>query len=47
MLHLRTNLACARKSRTCLAGESPAIEEEPASLCSESCVILGNEYDEA
>jgi hypothetical protein len=38
---------CGMKSGTYLAGESPAAEEEPASLHSESCVVQGNENDEA
>ena len=41
------NHPCAKVSLTGLAGESPAIEGEPIPLCSESCVIVGNENDEA
>jgi len=35
------------RSGTYLAGESPAAEEAPASLRSESCISQGNERDEA
>jgi hypothetical protein len=38
---------CAKKSLTYLAGESPVVEGEPIPLRSESCVIVGNENDEA
>ena len=38
---------CAKRSLTDLAGESPAVEWEPIQLHSESCVIVGNESDEA
>ena len=40
-------MACAKLSLVSLAGESPVIEGEPIPLCSESCVAVGNESDEA
>lgn len=39
--------SCAKRSLTYLAGESPVIEGKPIPLCSESCVNVGNETDEA
>ena len=41
------NSPCAKTSLTYLAGESPVVEGEPIPLCSESCVNVGNETDEA
>ena len=38
---------CAKRSLAYLAGESPVVEGEPIPLRSESCVIGGNEDDEA
>ena len=38
---------CAKISLTNLAGGRPVVEGEPIPLRSESCVIVGNEYDEA
>ena len=38
---------CAKQSLAYLAGESPVIEGKPIPLCSESCVDVGNEIDEA
>ena len=37
----------AKKSGVYLAGESPAMEGEPAPPCSESCVSEGNDRGEA
>lgn len=47
MASKRRGLKCAKTSLTDLAGESPVVEVEPITLRSESCVIVGNEYDEA
>jgi len=44
---ISSDCKCAKRSLTDLAGESPVVEEEPVSLRSESCVIVGNESDEA
>ena len=44
---IKRNYSCAKRSLTDLAGESPAIEGEPIPLCSESCIDVGNQIDEA